>query len=115
MTITEAAAGVVLAVAGVTALGVIIRWMRGGFRVADDAERLLKNTDAILSLVKRELEHNHGGSLKDDVHGIAVSVHRAHNRIDVLEDTLSTLAEANSLVLPIIQDAINATPPEERA
>ena len=113
MPLSELAAGAVLAVAGMTAVGVIIRWARRGFKTVDDAELLLSMTHDIKAVVERELSHNHGSSLKDDVHGIAVSVHRAHNRIDALEDALRTFADANRLVLPLISDAIHATPPTE--
>lgn len=115
MDLTELAAAVVLAAAALAALGVLIKWARGGFRTIDNAEQLLSMTGDIKRIVERELRHNSGGSLKDDVHGIAISVHRAHNRIDDLHEVLRTFADANSLVLPIIADAINAAPPEEKA
>lgn len=114
MNVSDSASWVVLVVAGLTALGVAFKWARGGFRKVEDVALLLTMTEDLKAVIDRELNHNHGSSLKDDVHGIAISVHRAHNRIDELENTLANLADANRLVLPIIADAINATPPNER-
>lgn len=112
MSLSDLAAGVVLAAAAITGAGLLLRWARRGFKTVDDAELLLSMTQDIKRVVDRELKNNHGTSLKDDVHGIAISVHRAHNRIDGLEDALRTFADANRLVLPLISDAINATPPQ---
>ena len=113
MSVSEAASWTVLVVAGLSAIGVVFKWVRGGFRKVEDVARLIAMTEQLKDVIDRELNHNHGSSLKDDVHGIAVSVHRAHNRIDAVEEALSNFAEANRLVLPIIADAIHATPPNE--
>lgn len=36
--------------------------------------QLVLKLDSLDKLASKELEHNHGSSVKDDVHGIAVSV-----------------------------------------
>jgi hypothetical protein len=114
MTINEIAAAVVLAAAAMVGAREIIRALRGSARKVDDLGELISMTADIRNLVQRELNHNHGSSMKDDSHGTAISVRVAHERIDQLDDTLRLLAEANNLVLPIIADAINASPPQER-
>jgi hypothetical protein len=35
---------------------------------------VVRTIDAIQHIVERELEHNHGGSIKDDTHGMAVAI-----------------------------------------
>lgn len=49
------------------------------------ARRAARVLDAIQALVERELEHNHGGSIKDDVHGTAVAVGVLQRRVSDLE------------------------------
>lgn len=44
----------------------------------------VRKLDAIDELLSRELEHNHGGSIKDDVHGIAVAQGHTQRRVDQL-------------------------------
>lgn len=124
MTMTEVAAGVILAAAALTGFGVLFKWLRGGFRTVEDGAQLLAAakdirqlvamSSDIKALVERELNHNHGSSMKDDAYGTAISVRLAHERIDGIHDVLRTFADANHLVLPIIADAINANPPNER-
>lgn len=124
MTATEAATCVVLVAAALTGIGVMFKWMRGGFRgveegaqllaSAADIRQLLAMSEDIKRVVERELNHNHGSSMKDDAYGTAISVRLAHQRIDDVHDVLRTFADANHLVLPIIADAINANPPNER-
>lgn len=47
---------------------------------------LFKNVEAISALLKGELTHNHGSSMKDDLHGIAVSVGVQGRQLDDLEN-----------------------------
>lgn len=123
MGVTEAASWVVLVVAGLTAAGVAFKWLRGGFRTVEDGADLLASagdikqlvamSSAIKRIVERELNHNHGSSIKDDTTGTAVSVRLAHARIDEIHDLFSTFAEANHLVLPLIETALRSSPPPE--
>lgn len=52
----------------------IARWLAG----------LWRRVDAVLDLVHRELEHNHGSSMKDDVHGIAMALGRTQRDLDAV-------------------------------
>jgi hypothetical protein len=64
--------GVIIAAAAVlVALGVIGKYLRQWFRWFVRLGNMVRAMDEIIS---RELEHNHGSSMKDDVHGIAVAV-----------------------------------------
>lgn len=102
-----------LALAGVfisflVGLAWLIPRIRAGFRVLDSLE----------AIVTRELTHNHGTSMKDDVYGTAIASRRHGERLDTLEDgvaeldrRLSTLAEANNLIWPAIEAVANAQPP----
>lgn len=62
---------IILSAAVLAALAVIGRALRSGLAWCRMVARQLRAIDAI---VQRELEHNHGSSIKDDVHGIAVAV-----------------------------------------
>lgn len=68
-------------VAGVVALGWIIRKMRRAVRALDAIERV----------VARELTHNHGTSMKDDVHGVARTLGLIARRVDALEQRVTEL------------------------
>lgn len=61
--------------AGLVALGYLIKKLRQAARALD----------AIEVLVSRELTHNHGTSIKDDVHGIAISLGDIQRRVVGLE------------------------------
>lgn len=41
--------------------------------------------DAIQTVVERELEHNHGSSMKDDVHGMARAIGKLQRQVDDLD------------------------------
>lgn len=82
----DTAAAIVLGVAVLTALGVAVRRLRLAFRALENLAALLEMTGQVRDLVQRELNHNHGGSIKDDVVGTALGLQRAHNRVDQLED-----------------------------
>jgi len=58
------------------------------FAGARAAISLARVVHAIDRVVERELEHNGGGSIKDDVHGIAVAIGHLQRRVDHLETTL---------------------------
>jgi hypothetical protein len=62
------AAAAAAGVAGVLYLAKKVRdLVRGALYV-------LRSIEAIKHLVQRELDHNHGSSMKDDVHGMAVAI-----------------------------------------
>lgn len=113
MNFSDLAASIIVGAGALTGLGYLLRRARGGFRAVDQLEQLVSMSEDIKHLVERELTRNHGTSMKDDTHATAISVHRAHKRIDEVYDVLETFAEANKLVLPLISDAIHATPPPE--
>lgn len=113
MPVSEIATWIVLVAGAATGVGYLFRKARGGFRTVDQLEQLVGMTEQIKRLVDRELNHNHGSSIKDDTYGTAISAHYAHQRIDELHVVLHTFAEANALVLPLIDTAIRATPPPE--
>lgn len=52
------------------------------------ALRLAQAVLAIQNIVQRELEHNHGSSMKDDVYGMAIALGRAARRLDEFEEAL---------------------------
>jgi hypothetical protein len=62
--VSEAALWVAAIAAGVAGLVYLGRGARKG----------LQAIGAIQDIVERELEHNHGSSIKDDVHGMAVAI-----------------------------------------
>lgn len=62
---------IILAAAVLAALAMIGRSLRSGLAWCRKVARQLQ---AMGDIVERELEHNHGSSMKDDVHGIAVAV-----------------------------------------
>ncbi len=66
-------------VAVLVALGYLVKLARSA------ARRL----DAIDRLTSRELEHNHGTSMKDDVHGIAVALGKVQHQVDDLDAQLA--------------------------
>lgn len=70
--------GLVLLASGVTSIRYLARTIRAVFR----------KLEAIDALLSRELEHNHGSSIKDDVAGTAVAVGKLGREVDNL--TVST-------------------------
>ena len=64
--------GILLAAAVLTALGVIAR----------KVGRALEVIGRLHDLAVRELEHNHGSSIKDDVHGTAIGLGVLQRRFD---------------------------------
>lgn len=57
--------------AGLTGLGYLTRQVRRGAR---KVREMVDAVRAIRHLVERELDHNHGSSMKDDIHGMAVAI-----------------------------------------
>lgn len=56
--------------------------------------KVLRIVRAIQHVVEGELEHNHGSSIKDDVHGIAVATGKLQRDVDALgKDFYAHLAE----------------------
>lgn len=43
---------------------------------------------AVREIVQRELEHNHGSSMKDDIYGMARSLGEVQRRLDDYEDAM---------------------------
>lgn len=94
-------------------LAVIAAGLGGIAYLARILIRLVKAWEAISIVVNRELSHNHGTSIKDDVHGTAISVNQLHADVVELQVTLASLAEANHLIWPAIEAVARAQPPEE--
>ena len=72
---TQITAGVGGLVALVAGLGYLV----------GKARKAARALDAIEQLVSRELEHNHGSSMKDDVHGLAVALGQLGRHVDDLD------------------------------
>ena len=70
-------------VAVAAAVGAIVLLYRTGVA-------LVRRLDALDQLLTRELTHNHGSAMKDDLHGIAVSIGRMQR---VQDDTLADVAQ----------------------
>lgn len=68
-------------VAGVAAAVAAVSYLVGR------ARRAARVLDAIQAIVERELEHNHGSSMKDDVHGLAIALGHLARRVDDIEST----------------------------
>lgn len=69
--------------AGVAGLGYLARLVwRGAVKL-----------DRINELVSRELTHNHGSSMKDDLHGIAVALVETQRQVDDLTGHVTRLTE----------------------
>lgn len=74
--------------------------------------------EALSTVVGRELNPNHGSSMKDDLAAVAQALDTAHGRIDQLEQTVSavedalhTIADSNRHIWPAIEAVANARPP----
>lgn len=78
-TAIEAAGAVITFVALCGAL----TWLVGRIK------RVVRIFSAVLVIVERELEHNHGSSIKDDVHGIAISVGHLQRQVEDVDDRLT--------------------------
>lgn len=63
---------------------------------ANSLEYLVSRVNEIEQLLAHELRHNHGSSIKDDVHGTAIALQVANQRIDDLQNQISNLEEGNS-------------------
>lgn len=79
-TAAAVAGGVVLVAAFVTACIQLGRWLAGIGRRVKAAARL----------VEHELDHNGGGSMRDDVYGIAVAVGKLSRKVDDLDRRFTT-------------------------
>lgn len=101
LTLTDVAAGFGSLVVIATALGYFAKKLR-------HVARLL---EALSKVIGRELNPNHGSSMKDDLYGITMSLDKAHSRIDHLEQTLGVLAESQHHIWPAIEAVANARPP----
>lgn len=92
--IAAAIAGAVAAVvSAIKALIWLLQAARAASRYADTIAELVALADGIRDVLGRELEHNHGGSLKDDVHGIAVGQYELSSAVDQLRAELSDLQQ----------------------
>lgn len=54
--------------------------------------RMARKLDELNDLASRELEHNHGSSMKDDLHGLAVAVGQQQRQLDDLDTRLDNVA-----------------------
>lgn len=70
------AVGAFLYLVGRLLLG--IRWI----------SRLFRALDAAAPVILKELQHNSGSSMKDDVHGLALSIGDLQRRVGELERTV---------------------------
>lgn len=52
---------------------------------------VLRRVTVIQRLTESELEHNHGSSMKDDVHGMAVSLGKLQRKTDELDARLKRI------------------------
>lgn len=84
---------IVAAAAALTALGYLARLARRTLKrveeisgLADRVRDLQGTVDDLDTLVTRELTHNHGSSIKDDVHGLAIAVGQQSREIDDLRE-----------------------------
>lgn len=89
----EVAAGLVFLAALLAALGYLGRKVRDLVHVVDAVQTHAK-TAAVRAgesgdIIVRELERNHGGSMKDDVSAIAYTVGNLWRRIDEIDDRLT--------------------------
>lgn len=82
MSVIDTATTLTAIAAGVAALLYLARQARRAFRAIRDGLQLL---GVATDIVTRELEHNHGSSIKDDVHGTAVAVGQLQRRVGHLE------------------------------
>jgi hypothetical protein len=89
----EIAAGLVFLAALLTALGYLGRKVRALVHVVDavqaHARTAAQRAGETGDLVARELEHNHGGSMKDDLTAVAYTVGNLWRRIDDIDDRLT--------------------------
>lgn len=81
--------------------------------IGQQVRRVVRAADVMSALVSRELSHNSGKSMKDDVHGTAVSIARLDDRVSDLYRVLESLAEANHLIWPAIEAVARAQPPKD--
>lgn len=79
--LTDSATTLAALAAGVAGIGYLIRVARRWARIL---ERLY-------ALADHELRHNHGGSMKDDLHGLAVASRQISEEVGALRDDLSDL------------------------
>lgn len=81
-------------VGGIVALAALLAALGALGRHLARMARILR---AVGRLVEGELEHNHGGSMKDDVYGIAVSVGELGREVTDLNERLTAhLIESSS-------------------
>jgi hypothetical protein len=79
--VTGSATTIAALAAGVAGLGYLIRLVH----------RWATMLGKLLDLAEHELTHNHGTSIKDDVHGLALSVKVLQDTTDELRDEVTTL------------------------
>ena len=58
--------------------------MRGMYRIA-------RKVDELNTVARRELEHNHGSSIKDDVHGLAIAMGQLGRDVDALSANVNEI------------------------
>lgn len=87
----EVGLSVIFAAAVLTALIQLGRYARAAARAAartldklEALDQIGERLEVVESLVSRELDYNHGGSMRDDVHGLAVAVGSMQRTQDAL-------------------------------
>lgn len=83
---TVAAEFVILAAAAVAATAALWKTMRQLVRKLDALDSLPGRMARLESLVNRELTHNHGSSIKDDMTGLAVGMGHLSRTVEQLRD-----------------------------
>lgn len=77
---------VMLAAAAIAALGYLVNKGRSVVRFIRNAVRVL---NVVHDVVERELDYNGGGSMKDDVTGIALATGKLQRHVDELDKRLT--------------------------
>ena len=59
--------------------------------MVEPLKKLVPIVDSIETVITKELEHNHGSSMKDDLHGMAVSFGLTQRQVDDLGDVVTEI------------------------
>ena len=104
-------------VAGLTALGFLLRGLRRGIRWILNLGRTL---DALNDLAQYELRPNHGGSIKDHAAQVPPLVQRVNElaeqvagQRDILDNHLTASTSEQQSMWSAIEAIAKASPPEE--
>lgn len=96
--------------------GLLLTRLRKAFKTMDKLERLIQMVealeklvplvDSIESVISKELEHNHGSSMKDDLHGMAVGFGLTQRQVDDLEDVVTDITSTVTEIQTVLQNHI---------